>query len=383
VIGYGRQTIEEIDIQEVVKTLNSDWLTQGPKIEEFEVDLAEYCGAKYSVVVSSGTAALHLANLAMGTKIGDKVITSPISFLASSNSVVYVGGIPIFADICKSSFNVDPAEIRKQIKKHPETKGIIPIHFAGLVTDIEAIYDIAKQNNLWIIEDACHSFGGNWSDSNGAEHRVGDCTFSDMTIFSFHPVKHITTGEGGAILTNNKNLYEKLLILRNHGITKKPEKLMENHGGWYYELHELGFNYRITAFQAALGIQQLKKSYSWQKKRRNIVAYYDEAFKSLETITPQIHPDKGSYSYHLYVVQAENRKELYNYLRTKEIYTQVHYIPIHLQPFYKRNFNYNNGDYPIAEQYYEKALSLPLYPSLSEEKHDFVIESIFDFYGKS
>jgi len=382
-IPYGKQWIEEDDIRSVIKVLRSDWITQGPKIQEFEKALTDYCGAKYAIAVANGTAALHLANIAIGTTTGDKVITSPISFLASSNSIIYAGGTPVFADICEDSFNIDPDEIKKQINEHPETKGIIPIHFAGLVPDVEAIYNIAQENKLWIIEDACHAFGGKWRDSKSVEHRVGVCAYSDMTIFSFHPVKHITTGEGGAILTNNKNFYEKLLMLRNHGMTKNPKQLIENNGDWYYELHELGFNYRITDVQAALGIQQLKKSDSWQKKRRNIVSHYDEAFKSLETITPQIHSDDGSYSYHLYVVQAESRKELYNYLRTKEIYTQVHYIPIHLQPFYKENFNYKKGDYPIAEQYYKKALSLPLYPSLSEDEQDFVIESIFEFYGES
>jgi len=378
-IPYGKQSIDDKDVKSVTEVLRSDWLTQGSKIKEFEEALTDYCDAKYAVAVANGTAALHLANIAIGTKAGDKVITSPISFFASSNSIVYTGGTPIFADICEGSYNIDPSEIRKQIDKYPEIKGIIPIHFAGLISDMEAIYKIAKENELWIIEDACHAFGGNWKDSSGTEHRIGDCFFSDMTIFSFHPVKHITTGEGGAILTNNKNLYDKLLMLRNHGMTKNPDQLVENHGGWYYELHELGFNYRLTDIQAALGIQQLKKSDFWQKKRKNIVSRYDEAFKSLETITPQIHPDDGRYSYHLYVVKAEKRKGLYNYLRAKGIYTQVHYFPIHLQPFYKKNFNYKKGDYPIAEQYYEKALSLPLYPSLSEIEQDSIIKSIEEF----
>lgn len=382
-IPYGKQWIDENDIQSAIKVFQSDWLTQGPKIQEFEGALSSYCGSKYAVAVSSGTAALHLANLAIGHREGDKIITSPITFVVSSNSVIYAGGTPIFADICEDSFNINPAEMRNQIIKHPEIKGIISVYFAGLIPEVEEIYNIAKENDLWIIEDACHAFGGRWKDSKGVEHIVGDCAYSDMATFSFHPVKHITTGEGGVILTNNKELYKKLLILRNHGITKDPEMLMENHGDWYYEMQNLGFNYRMTDIQAALGLSQLEKSDQWIHRRNYLIKRYDEFLIPMDEVVPQCHPPEQKNSFHLYVAKFERRKKLYEFLRCKNIYTQVHYIPIHLQPYYRQRFGYKHGDYPIAEEYYSKALSLPLYPRLTDQEQNYVIENIIDFYGKS
>jgi len=381
-INYGKQTIGSNDVQAVVDTLHSNWLTQGPKVEEFESQLADYCGANFAVAVANGTAGLHLANLAIGTEPKSGVITSPITFLATSNSVIYAQGRPYFADIAIDTVNIYPDSIRSIIQLHPEIKGIIPVHFAGLVAELEAIKRIADENNLWIIEDACHALGGQWLDTNGTRHKIGDCSHSDMTVFSFHPVKQITTGEGGAILTNNENIYRKLLRLRTHGMTKDDSIMNNNHGGWYYEMHELGYNYRITDIQAALGIEQLKRNDQWIRQRRELVQNYDDAFNSMLEIQPQIHPDKDRlYSYHLYIVQAERRKELYQFLRSKDIYTQVHYIPIHLQPYYQRIYGYRKGDFPNAEKYYDNALSLPLYPSLSLRDQVYVINCIKEFYA--
>jgi len=235
---------------------------------------------------------------------------------------------------------------------------------------------------MWIIEDACHALGGKWTDKKGNSHIVGDCSYSDMTVFSFHPVKQITTGEGGAITTNSQELYEKLLTLRIHGMTKNPNELTENHGAWYYEMHELGYNYRMSDIQAALGIEQLKRNDYWVKRRKELVQLYDDAFKNVENITPQAHPDiDGGYSYHLYIIQCEKRAELYIYLKDNGVNTQVHYIPIHLQPFYKKRYGYNKGDFPVAEGYYNKALSLPLYPTLKDSEQKKVISLIRSFYA--
>ena len=381
-INYGKQSIDESDIKAVVDVLNSDWLTQGPKVDVFEQTLAEYCGAKYAVAVCNGTAALHLANLAIGTDMTTNVITTPISFLATSNSVIYAGGHPVFSDISKGLFTLDPEKVKELAEGKIGFKGIIPVHLGGAVCDMEALKDIAKDNNLWIIEDACHALGGEWTDKKGDTHIVGDCSHSDMTVFSFHPVKQITTGEGGAITTNSKELYEKLLMLRTHGMTKDSEMLIENHGGWYYEMHELGYNYRMSDIQAALGIEQLKRNDSWVKRRRELVQLYDDAFKNVENITPQAHPDiDGGYSYHLYIIQCEKRAELYIYLKDNGVNTQVHYIPIHLQPFYKNKYGYGKRDFSVAEKYYDQALSLPLYPTLKNSDQEKVISLVKNFYA--
>lgn len=381
-IPYGRQSIDNSDIDAVVDILKGDWLTQGPKLVEFEEYLANYCGSKYAVAVCNGTAALHLANLVIGTDITTNVITTPITFLATSNSVLYAGGHPVFADISESIFTLNPEKVKKVAEDDIRVKGIIPVHMGGVICDMEALKMIADTKNLWIIEDACHAIGGKWKDIEGKQHRVGDCSHSDLTVFSFHPVKQITTGEGGAITTNNKELYEKLLILRTHGITKSPEILSENHGSWYYEMHELGYNYRMTDIQAALGVQQLKKNDEWVKRRRELVQQYDSAFTEIVQLTPQQHPDiNGGYSYHLYIIQCEKRAELYQYLKENEVNTQVHYIPIHLQPYYKEKYGYGNGDFPVAEKYYDRALSLPLYPTLTDSEQEKVILLVKKFYA--
>jgi len=383
-INYGKQSVHEKDVKAIVDTLNSDWLTQGPKVEEFEQALANYCGSKYAVVTCNGTAALHLANLAIGSDTTTNIITTPVTFLATANSVIYAGGHPVFCDISEGSFNLDPVKVKELAEGGVGFKGVIPVHLGGVVCDMDVLKEIAENNNLWIIEDACHALGGKWIDQSGKTQRVGNCSHSDMTIFSFHPVKQITTGEGGAITTNNKVLYEKLLTLRSHGMTKKPEKLLENHGDWYYEMQELGFNYRMTDIQAALGIEQLKKNDEWVKRRRTLVTQYDDTFNDIEQIMPQEHPNRsGEYSYHLYIIQCDKRAELYQYLKNNGVITQVHYIPIHLQPYYKNKYGYGRGDYPVAEKYYNNALSLPLYPTLTDSEQEKVISLVKKFYEKN
>jgi len=379
-IPYGRQFIDDEDIKEVIKTLKSDFITQGPKIKEFESALCEYTGAKYAVVVSSGTAGLHLACLATGIKKEDEVITSPITFVASANCVLYCGGKPVFADIQDETVNIDPKEIKNKITK--KTKAIIPVHFAGHPCDLEEIYALAKKYNLMIIEDACHALGAEYKNS-----KIGFCKYSDLTVFSFHPVKSITTGEGGAVLTNNKKLYEKLLMLRNHGITKDPTKFTINYklstindfGSWYYEMQELGFNYRITDFQCALGLSQLKKLDKFIQRRREIVEIYNKELSKIEEIIlPKERPYVKS-SWHIYYIRLKNfqrRKEVFERLRKKGIGVQVHYIPVHLQPYYRNNFGYKEGDYPKAENYYSSSITIPIYYSLEEYKIKYVIRSI-------
>jgi len=384
VINYGKQSIDRKDIKAVTDTLESEWLTQGPKVEEFEKAIADYCGSKYAVAVCNGTVALHLANLAIGTDTATNVITTPVTFLATANSVIYAGGRPVFADIIDGPFTLDPEKVEGLIGGETGVKGIIPVHLGGVLCDMDSLKNIADKNNLWIIEDACHSLGGKWVDESGKIQKVGNCSHSDMSIFSFHPVKQITTGEGGAITTNNKDIYKKLLALRTHGMTKDPNLINENHGGWYYEMHELGFNYRMTDLQAALGIEQLKKNDEWVKRRREVVSIYDQAFKNINQVSPQKHPDKNrEYSYHLYIIQCEKRAELYQYLKDNGVNTQVHYIPIHLQPYYKNKYGYGLGDYPVAEKYYDHALSLPLYPTLTDPEQEKVISLIKKFYEKN
>jgi len=383
-INYGKQLIDKKDIQAVMDTLSSDWLTQGPKVDEFEKALAKYCGSKYAVAVYNGTAALHLANLAIGTNATTNVITTPVTFLATANSVIYADGHPVFGDISEGPFTLDPKKVKELAEGETGFKGMIPVHLGGVVCDMDTLKEIADENNLWIIEDACHALGGKWIDKTGKTQTVGNCSHSDMTIFSFHPVKQITTGEGGAITTNSETLYKKLLILRTHGMTKDTNLFKENYGGWYYEMQELGYNYRMTDIQAALGIEQLKKNNEWVKIRRNLVSRYDEEFKNVEQIVSQQHPDKnGGYSYHLYIIQCEKRDELYQFLKENGVSTQVHYIPIHLQPYYKNKYGYGRGDYPVAEKYYENALSLPLYPTLTDREHEKVISLIKKFYEKN
>ncbi|MCK4650911.1 UDP-4-amino-4,6-dideoxy-N-acetyl-beta-L-altrosamine transaminase [Candidatus Babeliales bacterium] len=360
--SYGKQSISFKDIWEVVKTLRSNWLTQGPKVKEFEQALCDYTGAKYCVVVSNGTAALHLAVLSLGISKGDEVITSPITFLASSNAILYSGGIVKFADIDEKTACIDPIQIEKQIID--KTKAIMPIHFAGQSCDMEKIFNIAKNHNLFVIEDAAHGLG---SEYKGC--KVGSCKYSDITTFSFHPVKNITTGEGGAITTNNKDIYEKLLMLRAHGITKNKNLLTKNDGPWYYEQHYLGFNYRITDIQCALGISQLKRLDKFIKRRRDIVEVYKTEFENDDRFSLLEEKEYSKAAFHIFPVLINfekvkiGKKELFENLKKEGLFLQVHYIPVYLQPYYKM-FGFKNGDFPNSEEHYKRTISLPLYIEL-------------------
>ncbi|NOQ25963.1 MAG: UDP-4-amino-4,6-dideoxy-N-acetyl-beta-L-altrosamine transaminase [Bacteroidales bacterium] len=378
-IPYGKQSINQDDIDGVIEVLHSDYLTQGPKIAEFEQKFAEYIGCKYAVAVSNGTAALHLSALALDVKSGDKVITTPITFVASANCVLYCGGEIDFVDIDQNTFLMDLDKLEEKLASNPQGtyKGIIPVDFTGLPIDTERLKKIANKYKLWIIEDACHAPGGYFKNSNNKTIYCGDGQYSDLSIFSFHPVKHIATGEGGMITTNNEELYKQLLLLRTHGITKSPEMLQENHGGWYYEMHELGFNYRLSDLSASLGITQLKRAKEGLQRRKEIANNYFNAFKD-SPIKMQKVNNNFSNAFHLFVIQVKNRLELYNYLKSHNIFSQIHYIPVHLQPYYK-NFGWKNGDFPIAENYYNECLSLPIYASLSTKEQDYVINTVLEF----
>jgi len=319
-IPYGRQDISQADIDAVVKVLKADYLTQGPKVKEFEDKFANYIGAKYAVAVASGTAALHLCTLALGVNEDSKVITTPITFAASSNCVRYCGGEVVFSDVSPESITLDIDKVRALLESSPKGtyEGIIPVDFMGYPVNLEGFRKLADEYGLWIIEDACHAPGGYFIDSKGKKQFCGNGQFADLAIFSFHPVKHIACGEGGMITTNNKDLYDKLLVLRTHGITKDPDKMTENHGGWYMEMQTLGYNYRIPDILCALGSSQLDRAVENLERRRQIAKGYDLAFENthVKTIVP---PTGIGHAYHLYVIQVENRKELYDYLRTKDI----------------------------------------------------------------
>jgi hypothetical protein len=379
-IPYGRQSINEQDIKVVIDALNSDYLTQGPLIEEFEKNFSNYIGSKYAVAVSNGTAALHLACLSLNINSNSNVITTPITFAASANCVKYCGGEVYFVDIDPETYLIDIDKVEKLINSKPANffKAIIAVDFTGRPVDMEKLKNIATKNNISIIEDACHSPGGYFIDSKNKIQLCGNGVYADLSIFSFHPVKHIACGEGGMITTNDYELYKNLLLLRTHGITKDSALLKENHGGWYYEMQKLGYNYRLTDFQAALGISQLKRA-DWGINRRKEIAFkYNEAFSNCNYI---INHSKyiANHAYHLYVINVKNRKSLYDYLKSKQIYCQVHYIPIHTFPYYK-DLGYQYGDFPEAEKYYETCLSLPMFPTLTNEEQDYVIKQIFNFF---
>jgi len=378
-IPYGKQYITEDDIVAVVKTLQSDFLTQGPKIAEFEQAFADYTGAKYAVAVANGTAALHLSALALGVNEKSKVITTPITFAASANCIRFCGGTVDFVDIDTDTALIDLDKFEEKLSSKPlgYYSGVIPVDFAGLPVDLERLRNIANQYNLWIIEDACHAPGGYFVDSTGEKKLCGNGKFADLTVFSFHPVKHIACGEGGMITTNNENLYSKLCTLRTHGITKDVSLLQENHGGWYYEMQDLGYNYRMPDILASLGISQLKRVDENLGRRIEIAKKYDEAFKNTH-VNISIGKFREGNAYHLYVIQVEQRKELYEFLKKQNIFTQVHYIPVHLMPYY-RQFGWKKGDFPMAEKYYEQCLSLPIYPTLTMEEQNFVIEKVLEF----
>lgn len=379
-IPYGRQEITKNDIDAVVNVLKSDYLTQGPEIKKFEKLFAEYVGSNYAIAVSNGTAALHLCALSLNLKKGDKVITTPITFAATANCVRYTGADVVFADIDPETLLIDIDEVKKILKKHPKgsIKGIIPVDFSGRPVNLEKFRDLADEYNLWIIEDACHSPGGFYYDSNNAMQKCGNGKHADLSIFSFHPVKHIAAGEGGMITTNSVELYNRIKNLRTHGIQQIPEKRLHNHGIWYYEMQELGYNYRLTDIQASLGISQLSRASEGLKKRNQIATNYNNFFKNKSYVKSQSGLIEG-HAYHLYVIEVEKRDKLINYLRDKNIFCQVHYIPLHLMPYYSK-FGWKKGDFPNAENYYKNCLSLPIFPSLKQEEQNFVLDQISKYY---
>ena len=397
-IPYGRQNITEEDIQAVVETLQSDYLTQGPKIEEFEKAFAKYIGSKYAVAVANGTAALHLCTLALGVKEGDKVITTPITFAASANCVRYCGGEVVFSDIDPETYLLDINKVRELLEASPKGtyKGIIPVDFAGRAVNLEAFRKLVDEFGLWIIEDACHAPGGYFIDSKNLKQNCGNSNFADLAIFSFHPVKHIAAGEGGMITTNDEKLYKKLLMLRTHGITKESDSFqnsiefangssvrssaVETYPNWYMEMQTLGFNYRLTDFQAALGLSQLNRADEGLEKRKQIAETYFNSFKDKSFLKGQSGVIEG-HAYHLYIIEVKDRLGLYNYLREHHIFAQIHYIPCHLMPYYKQ-FGWKEDDMPNAENYYRNCLSLPMYPTLSVKEQQFVIDTIISYYEK-
>jgi len=375
-IPYGRQNIDQNDIDAVVSTLQSDYLTQGPKVKEFESKFAEYVGANYAVAVNNATSGLHLSVLALNLSKGDRVITTPITFAASANCIRYAGAEVWFADIDPNTYLLDINAVKELIESKPKGffKGIIPVDFAGLPVNMEEFRALADAHNLWIIEDACHAPGGHFTDAKGIKQRCGNGNYADIGVFSFHPVKHIACGEGGMVTTNCDTLYKKLSLLRSHGITK--ENMQENHGEWFYEMQNLGFNYRLTDIQSALGITQLAKNDKGVERRNEIAAIYKQAFKGKVKYQSL---KKGDFNaHHLFVIELDDRKGLYEFLREHHIFAQIHYIPVHTLPYYKE-IGYDTADLSNAENYYSKCISLPMYPSLNLEEQELVINKVLEY----
>ncbi|MDF2814431.1 MAG: spsC [Paenibacillus sp.] len=371
-ITYGQQWIDDQDIASVVEVLKSRELTQGPRIPEFEKAVAKEAGTRYAVAFSSGTAALHGAAFAAGIGPGDEVITTPITFAASSNCVLYQGGTPVFADILPDTYNIDPEDIERRIT--PRTKAIIPVDYTGQPADLDAIRQIADKHGLIIIEDAAHSLGATYKG-----RKVG--TLADMTMFSFHPLKHVTTAEGGVIVTDNEDYFKKLVLFRSHGITKDPDLLHADEGPWYYEMHELGYHYRMTDLHAALGLSQMSKLDTFVQRRREIASIYNEAFANLPgIIRPYQKPETNS-SWHLYMIQleldhfSEGRRAWFEAMRAENIGVHVHYIPVYKLPYYKQ-LGYAAGICPVAESYYESAITLPLFPKMTNRDVEDVIQAV-------
>jgi UDP-4-amino-4,6-dideoxy-N-acetyl-beta-L-altrosamine transaminase len=387
-IPYGRQNITDEDIQAVVDVLKGDYLTQGPQIKLFEVAFAHYIGSEYAVAVSNGTAALHLCALALNVKEGQKVITTPITFAASANCIRYCGGDVEFVDIDPSTYLIDIEKVKNLLESSPKGtySGIIPVDFSGRAVNLDEIEVLADQYNLWIIEDACHSPGGYFVDSKGEKQNCGNGNYADLAIFSFHPVKHIACGEGGMITTNNEELYKNLLKLRTHGIVKDTQNYSnsielaggkDEYPGWYMEMQMLGYNYRLTDFQAALGLSQLERADGGIERRREIASIYNDSFSKISKIKGQSGIVEG-HAYHLYIIEVEDRLGLYNYLKANNIFAQIHYIPTHLMPYYQQ-FGWKEGDFPNAEKYYSQCISLPMYPTLSKMEQNMVISHILHF----
>jgi UDP-4-amino-4,6-dideoxy-N-acetyl-beta-L-altrosamine transaminase len=377
-IPYGRQDIDRADIQSVIDVLQSDWLTQGPAIDLFERSVADYCGVKYAVAVTSATAALHIACLSLDLGDGEWLWTSPNTFVASANCGLYCGAKVDFVDIDPRTYNLSVDELAQKLA-HAEQQGclpkvLIPVHFAGQSCEMDKIAALSAQYGFKVIEDASHAIGGKYRDKP-----IGCCEFSDLAVFSFHPVKIITTGEGGMVLTNRQDLYEKLIRLRSHGITRNPDLMQgKSHGAWYYQQLELGFNYRMTDIQAALGASQMHRLDEFVTRRRFLAQRYHQLLQDLLVTLPWQHSETNS-SWHLYVIRLnleqidKTHRQVFEELRAEQIGVNLHYIPVHIQPYYQ-NLGFNLGDFPAAEHYYQEAISIPLYYGLTEIEQDRVIK---------
>jgi len=386
-INYGKQFLDRKDILSVANVLNSDWLTQGPYVEKFENALKNFFGSNYCCVVANGTAALHLAGIALGWKQKDIVIGSSLSFVASSNAIVYAGATPDFVDIDKTTYTIDVEKLEKKIKfyvnRGKKVSAVVATDYAGHPCSWEDLKAISKKYNVKLVNDNCHAIGANFKNDN--KYAV---KFADIVTHSYHPAKNITTGEGGAILTNDKIIAKKIKMLRSHGITKNPNIMSKNEGPWYYEMKELGYNYRITDFQCALGLSQLKKLNKFIKKRKEIAQIYNSSFYENDFLKiPKVTIGYG-HAYHLYPLQInfrnlDQKKKLFKEFKKKKINLQVHYIPIHLQPYYKKKYGFKRGDYPITEKFYNKEVSLPIYYSLKKKEIYKITKFIIDFCNKN
>lgn len=389
IIPYGRQHITDADIAAVTETLKSDFLTQGPQIASFEANFASYVQAPYAVAVANGTAALHLSVLALGLHAGQRVITTPITFAATANAVRYAGAEVTFVDIDPQTYLIDIDAVRELLAASPKGTyaGIIPVDFAGRALDLEALRTLADEHDLWIIADSCHAPGAYFRDKQGTQQLCGNGKFADLTVFSFHPVKHIAAGEGGMVTTRDEALYKRLCNLRSHGIQRDAESFINptamaggdtNYPAWYMEMQELGFNYRLTDMQAALGNSQLQRACEGLKRRKTLAENYTEAFAD----KPYIKGKSGNidgHAYHLYVLEVDDRLGLYDHLRKHQIFAQIHYFPTHLMPYYQ-NLGWKEGDLPKAEAYYKSCISLPLYPSLSDDDQRRVTSAIDGYF---
>ena len=381
-ITYGRQSIDQSDIDAVVEVLKGDWLTQGPAVERFENDLKLFFGAKHACAVSNGTAALHLTGLVLGWQPSDIVITSPITFLATANCIVYSGATPDFVDIDPVTYTIDPNQLEEKVKTYQsqgkKVKAVIGVDYAGHPCDWKALREIADIYDLQLVNDNCHSLGASYFGDK--QYAV---EYADVVTQSYHPVKHITTGEGGAVLTYNAQIDEKVRVLRSHGMTNNPERIYKNEGPWYYEMHNIGFNYRVSDLQCALGSSQLKKLVQFVQKRRDIARKYDESFSNEDANLkiPNTH-DSIEHAFHLYPLQIDfenlsiSKSEFFERMKDSGINLQVHYIPVHLQPFYQKNFGFNVGDFPASESFYGNEVSLPIYPGLSTDDVSLVVNNI-------
>lgn len=375
-IPYSRHLLDEDDMAAVTAVLNSDFITQGPKIKEFEEKIAAYCGAGYAVVFNSGTSALHGAYYAAGLSPGEEIITSPLTFVATANAALMLGAKPVFVDVEYDTGNMDTMLVESAVNSR--TKLIVPVHLAGHPSDMEKIHHVARKYNLMVVEDACHAIGSHYKGE-----KTGNCKYSDMTVFSFHPAKHITTGEGGAVITNNPDFHKKLLMFRTHGITK--EYLMgEPDGAWYYEMQFLGYNYRLTDIQAALGISQLKKIDIFIKRRREIASRYNSIFENNPYFDLPVERDYLNASYHLYPIRLKDeykdkKREIFARLLKRELGVQVHYIPVYLHPYY-RKLGYKKGLCPQAEDFYAREISIPIYPAMSDLDIEQVAEKIDEVF---